>query len=248
MLYPETLRAVDGWWAGVFGCSHTALLPRRPTVVPRPAADAYHGVQAMTFGEAAPVATISPALFADFRDPVKAALAGGLDASAPLWAGIFGAAVEAIVGPAAVRCADRATFRPLPVSPAVRLLAEGDEPALARLRAAVTATEWEHGGSEIVHPCAGAFVDGELAALAGYEVWGKSIAHISVVAHPAHRGRGHAAAAVSRIAALALERRLVAQYRTLESNTPSAAIAERLGFVPYARSLAVRLRGEAGGG
>jgi len=247
MLYPETLRAVDGWWAGVFGCTPTGLLPRRPSVLPRPADDGHRGVRAMAFGEAAPVATLDGALLEDFRDAVKQALARGLEGDPAAWRAVFGGRVEAVTGPAAVRCADRATFRPLPASPDVRVLTVDDEPALARLRAAVTETEWEQGGSEIVHPAAGSFVGGELAAVAGYEVWGKSIAHISVVAHPAHRGKGHGAAAVSRVAALALERKLVAQYGTLESNLPSLAIAERLGFVPYARSLAVRLREEAEG-
>ena len=90
-------------------------------------------------------------------------------------------------------------------------------------------------------PVAGTFAAGVLAAIAGYEVWGDAIAHISVVTHPAHRGRGLGAAAVSRIAAEALERGLLAQYRTLEANASSLAIADRLGFQPYARSLAVRL-------
>jgi RimJ/RimL family protein N-acetyltransferase len=242
MLASATLRAVDAWWAGVFGCSETGLLPRRPSVLPRPPGDAFHGVVAMTFGEAAPVATLPPGLFDDFRDRVKQALARGLDDPA-LWAELFGGDVEAIVGPAAVRCADRETLRPLRSSADVRMLSEADLAAAGRLRAACTDAEWEHGGSDVRdHPSAGAFLAGELVALAGYERWGKSIAHISVVAHPGHRGRGLATAAVSRIAAEALDRRLIPQCRTLESNAPSVAIAERLGFVPYARSVAVRLR------
>jgi RimJ/RimL family protein N-acetyltransferase len=104
--------------------------------------------------------------------------------------------------------------------------------------------EWEHGGSDVLHDVtAGAWVGGELAALAGFEVWSGVLAHVSVVAHPAFRGRGLAAAAVSRVTALALERGLLAQYRTLESNTPSVALAQRLGFHPCARSVAVRVRG-----
>jgi GNAT superfamily N-acetyltransferase len=247
MLFPATLRAVDDWWAGVFGCTPTGLLPRRPSVLPRPAEDGHRGVRAMAFGEAAPVATLDGALLEDFRDAVKQALARGLDADPAAWRAIFGNRVEAVVGPATVRCADRETFRPLPASPDVRIVTVDDEPALVRLRAAVTETEWEQGGSEIVHPAAGSFAGGELAAVAGYEVWGKSIAHITVVTHPAHRGKGHGTAAVSRVVALALERKLVALYRTLESNAPSLGIAERLGFVPYARSLGVLLRREAEG-
>jgi len=62
----------------------------------------------------------------------------------------------------------------------------------------------------------------------------------SVVTHPAHRGRGHASAAAAALARLALERGLLPQYRTLESNAASLAVGRGLGFVEYATSLAVR--------
>ena len=244
MLYPETLRAVDGWWTSVFGCDETGLFPRHATIYPRPAGDAFHGVYAMAFGAAAPVATVDPPLLATAKTPLRFALSAGLAADASIWAAIFEDEVEAVVGPAAVRCADRGTFRPITAEGSVRTLAPEDEPAVARLRAASPPVEWEHGGSEIVHPQAGAFAGDELVALAGYETWGNRIAHISVITHPAHRGRGLGTAVVSHVAVLALDRRLVPQYRTLEANAPSIAIAERLGFEPYARSLAVRLTGD----
>ena len=246
MLYPETLRAVDGWWTGVFGCDETGLFPRHATVYPRPAGDAFHGLYAMAFGAAAPVATVDPPLLATARTPLRFALSAGLDVDASIWSAIFEDGVEAVVGPAAVRCADRGTFRAITGDGSVRTLGPQDEAAVARLRAACPPREWEHGGSEVVHPQAGAFSDDELVALAGYEVWGNRIAHISVITHPAHRGRGLGAAVVSHAASLALDRRLVPQYRTLEANASSIAIAERLGFEPYARSLSVRLKGERG--
>ena len=61
-----------------------------------------------------------------------------------------------------------------------------------------------------------------------------------VIADPAHRSQGHARAAVALVARLALGRGLVLQYRTLEANTPSRRIADSLGFVHYATSLAIR--------
>jgi hypothetical protein len=82
-----------------------------------------------------------------------------------------------------------------------------------------------------------------LPSLAGYEVWGGVVAHISVITHPAFR-RPRVRAQRSR----APGRRclgckgLVPQYRTLESNRPSMRIAESLGFVHYASSVAVRLK------
>ncbi len=88
----------------------------------------------------------------------------------------------------------------------------------------------------------GAFAGGGLAVVAGYEVWGDQIAHLAIVTHPAHRGRGLGAAAFAFAARAALDAGLIAQHRALLSNTHSMSIARRLGFVPYSVSLAVRLR------
>ena len=49
---------------------------------------------------------------------------------------------------------------------------------------------------------------------------------------------------VVHVTRMVLDPGLMAQYRTLESNTHSMQIARRLGFEPYATSLAVRLRDE----
>jgi len=117
-----------------------------------------------------------------------------------------------------------------------------DAPAVAALRAACREDEWEHGGSDVgQHPAFGVFVDDQLAALAGYEIWGGTIAHISVITHPAHRGRGFGAAAVAHITAHALAAGMLPQYRTLDSNQPSMRIAATLGFHRYATSLAMRM-------
>ena len=48
---------------------------------------------------------------------------------------------------------------------------------------------------------------------------------------------------MSLVAAEALDRGLLAQHRTPESDTPSIAIASRPGFQPHSRSLAIRLAG-----
>ena len=113
--------------------------------------------------------------------------------------------------------------------------------ALAGLRAACPALEWEYGGSAATATMAGVFEKGELVAVSGYEIWGDNIAHIAAITHPVFRGRGFGQAAVSRVAAHALSSGLVPQYRTLESNGPSMAVAAALGFVPLATTVAVRL-------
>lgn len=73
-----------------------------------------------------------------------------------------------------------------------------DEKAVDMLRAACAVEEWEAGGSKF-RPSAmvGAFRGQELAALAGYQLWGEQIAHIAILTHPAFRGQGHATTALS---------------------------------------------------
>jgi RimJ/RimL family protein N-acetyltransferase len=126
-------------------------------------------------------------------------------------------------------------------SSSTRRLTAQDEKAVDMLRAACAVEEWDAGGSEF-RPDAmvGAFRGKELAALAGYQHWGERIAHIAIVTHPAFRGQGHATTAVSTLTEMVFERTLVPQYRTLDANAPSLAVARRLGFVRYATSLAVR--------
>jgi RimJ/RimL family protein N-acetyltransferase len=153
---------------------------------------------------------------------------------------VFGKRVTASIGPAFVGYNDLKHFRPVPTG-AARQLTAHDEKAVDTLRAACAIEEWDHGGNQF-RPSAmvGAFIGDELAALASYQLWDEQIAHIAIVAHPAFRGRGYATIAVSRLTEIVFERALVPQYRTLESNAPSMAVARRLGFFHYATSLAVR--------
>ncbi|HEU4454222.1 MAG TPA: GNAT family N-acetyltransferase, partial [Longimicrobium sp.] len=219
------------------------LRPAEPLVVPHAGELAdYSGAYLHAFGGAAPVVSLPPSLLASHGERVAEAARGDwTDAGA--WAELFGERFDRAIGPAAVRYADRGTFRPVE-SDGVRLLGPEDVEALDVLRGACWPAEWDHGGSEIgEHPVVGAFADGGLAAVAGYEVWGGTIAHVAIVTHPAHRGRGLGAAALSRVTAEALDRGLLAQHRALESNAPSIAIGDRLGFQPHSRSLAIRLAG-----
>ncbi len=157
-------------------------------------------------------------------------------------AGALAEVADRVIGPAYIGYAAEVAMPG--TATAARSLDPGDEAAVEALQAACDPTEWEHGGSDVVNTCSGVFMDGRLATLAGYEVWGGTVAHISIVAHPAYRGRGLARDAVAHVACRALEAGLIPQYRTLEANRASVRIAESLGFRLYARSLAVRLRAD----
>jgi hypothetical protein len=161
---------------------------------------------------------------------------------------VFGERVAARVGPAYVGYTDLKHFLPVFLS-TTRGLTDQDEKAVNALRDACTVEKWAHGGSEFrPTEMVGVFKGPELAALASYQIWGRQIAHISIVTHPAFRGQSYATAAVGSLTQTVLERTLVPQYRTLEGNVPSMAVARRLGFVHYATSLAIRaLRREFSG-
>jgi GNAT superfamily N-acetyltransferase len=231
----------DAYWARFLGIAPDRLRPAEPLVVPHAAELAdYSGAYLHAFDDAAPVISVPPRMLSSDGERIAETACGDW-ADGGRWASLFGEMFDRAVGPAAVRYADRETLRPISAD-GVRLLGAEDAGAVDALRRACTPTEWDHGGSEIGRDLmAGAFADGVLAAVAGYEVWGGTIAHLAITTHPDHRGRGLGAAAVSRIAAEALDRGLLAQYRALEENTPSIAISERLGFRSHSRSLAVRL-------
>jgi GNAT superfamily N-acetyltransferase len=243
MLSTMTLDQADGYWAAFLGVPRERLRPSQPLLVAHAAGlEDYAGMYAQSFGGAAPVVSLPAALLQRFGGAAAEAAVDGL-VDDGRWSRVFGGMLDQTVGPAEIRCTDEGTLRPGPRDARVRLLDAADRSALERLRLAVDAAEWEHGGSpQGAHAVAGTFMDGELAAVAGYQVWGGSLAHLGVITHPAHRGRGLGAAVVERVARAALEAGLVPQYRALASNAPSLRIADRLGFAPYAASFAVRLR------
>jgi len=158
---------------------------------------------------------------------------------------LVGETVERVVGPAFVGYTDQAAFQPVS-APGARVLGPQDAPAFAVLQAACSVREWEHGGSDLgAQPVVGADAGGQLVAVAGYTVWGGVIAHVGVITHPQYRGRGFGCVVVSQLTEEALQRGLVPQYRTLETNVPAMAIARALGFVHYATTVAVRLKADA---
>lgn len=142
------------------------------------------------------------------------------------------------VGPAWLGAMDDALFDPALAAGAGPL---GDMAALAALQAAVEPWAWEHSGIEVDgRPIYGAFDGGVLAAAGMAELWGERLWHLGIVAHPAHRGRGHARAVVAAMALAGVAAGMTLQYRTLAANAPSVAIARRLGFPHMATTLSIR--------
>lgn len=229
----HAISKATSYWASHLGCSPEALFAQ-PLHIVSHGADLvdYNGVFALFRGGAATISS-PPDRVESLRH-----LLPSPSLTPTRFANAFSGPSFTLIGPAYIGYAE-AVRSP---SHSVHSLTERDAAAAGALQAACTETEWEHGGSVVgEHPSSGVFVGNELVALAGYEVWGSSIAHISVVTHPAFRGRGFGGSAVAHLAQAALAADLVPQYRTLQSNHASIRIAEALGFFHYATSVAVRL-------
>lgn len=137
-----------------------------------------------------------------------------------------------------------------------RLLFSGTRPAhpqhpaveatsldVASVGAALDPDEWaEAGVQEMEHRWA-VHDEGTAAAVAGYQRWHGTVAHLGVAATPAARGRRFASAAATAAICAAIDAGLVAQWRCRAGNEASLRLAERLGFTRLGRQSAVALRG-----
>ncbi|MBF6600821.1 MAG: GNAT family N-acetyltransferase [Dehalococcoidia bacterium] len=200
----------------------------------------YAGVYAFRHGYSC---IVSPP--AAYRAPLAEALRGRSPDEAfdvAVLTAPLGDAAGAAIGPAWIGVAD-AQDATLHVPAHVRLLDARDRPALEALAAAVGPLDWEHGAIELDRaPIFGVFEEGALVAAASYEAWGDGVRAVGFVTDPRWRRRGRGAAAATAATAQGLADGAVMLWQTLETNAASLAVARRLGFQPYARTIAVRLR------
>jgi hypothetical protein len=183
MLSNRAISIATRYWAAHLGRPPDDLLVEPCRVVTHgfELAD-YPGVFALFRG-----ATATVSIPSGLAQPLRALLS---TLSSGCTSATFASALSSIsalvIGPAHIGYAE--TIAP-PMHP-VRSLGPNDAAAHEAFRESCNPIEWEHGGASIEYPCSGVFIDGQLVALAGYEIWGGTIAHVSVVTRPNFRNRG----------------------------------------------------------
>lgn len=241
VLDPISLGLVDAYWAQFLGCSRANLRNDRTQLIAHAELGDYAGCYVIQFGSA-PIVSLPNNDVESYRH-VAAGWQSGVVWQPSMVQTAFHGRIEAIIGPAFIGYTDARLFRQGLTNSLVRAVTYEDEEAFGILKDACPTEEWDHGGSTFrPEQMAGVFRGKRLVALASYQIWGAHIAHISIVTHPAFRGRRYATIAVSELTQIALQRKLIPQYRTLEANRPSMLVAARLGFVRHATSLAVRFK------
>ena len=232
MLKDSTIQTINAFWADYFGCVPATFLSQDLQIVTHGQSLAdYSGVFVLS-RQGRTIVSVPQEHHA-----LRTALANLKSFSLPDLSQLN---FSHIIGPAYIGYLDLSAEH----DDKAELLKPQHSPAVERLRAACKPEEWEHGGCNLSNAAAafGVFFGEELISLASYEIWGRSIAHISVITTPSFRRSGHAQNTVAAAATHALRSGLIPQYRTLQSNLPSLSIAENLGFSHYATSLAIRLR------
>jgi GNAT superfamily N-acetyltransferase len=237
---PASLQAIHRYWAAYLGCHQAQLsLPGTAVVRNGPGLADYHGATAFYRPPACVLAVPD-----DWYEHTTARLAHQPASTVfeiALLRQVFGAVVDRVIGPAWLGYADPSDFQPAPPL-GTRRLTDHDLPDLLGLAAACGPTAWAHSGIDPGRPPVyGCYADRTLAAAGMLEPWGDRLLHVGIVTHPAWRGRGYGTAVVSAMTADGLAGGRVVQYRTLQANLPSVAVARKLGFQHFAHTLAVRL-------
>jgi GNAT superfamily N-acetyltransferase len=235
-----SLQAITAFWAGYLGCGRAQLSQAGTAVVRNgPGLADYSGATAFYRPPACVLAV--PATWYEHSTAQLASQPASAVFEAALLRQVFGAAVDRIIGPAWLGYADHSDFQPARPR-GTRPLTDHDLPALRRLAVVCGPTAWAHSGIDPGRPPVyGCYAGRTLAAAGMLEPWGDRLPHVGIVTHPGHRGRGYGTAVVSAMTADGLAGGHVVQYRTLQANLPSVAVAGKLGFQRFARTLAVRL-------
>ncbi|MEE1939369.1 GNAT family N-acetyltransferase [Streptomyces sp. TRM 70361] len=154
--------------------------------------------------------------------------------------------VAEVLGPATLAYASGPDFRPVLMERTVARL-PADHPGLSALLVGAGREDAGESGLDEISSPAFVVLDGaEVVAAAGYQVWPRGTAHLSVLTAPGYRGRGLAKAVASAAVAHALDAGLMPQWRARPE--PSRRVARALGFREVGAQLSVRLDGGAAGG
>ncbi|MFT2015556.1 GNAT family N-acetyltransferase [Streptomyces sp. 796.1] len=144
-----------------------------------------------------------------------------------------------VLGPASLSYLGRDGFLPAHEGTGVEQLPIGDGGLAALLAVAGEEEAGESGLEDISSPAFCLRRGEEVVAAAGYRSWPQSVAHLSVLVAPQHRGRRLARAVASAAVAHALDAGLLPQWRARPY--PSRRVAVALGFRELGVQLSVRL-------
>lgn len=235
---PASVRRVDEYCAGYFGCSPRDFSQARTLVLPHEALRGYDGVLAFRRGESCVVSVPDSVPDVDRANLGRLAPAEAFDPRC--LSAVFLVRPEKVGSPARLGIADRDSFTP--ARSGARRLEDRDEDALWSLAGQCGERLW----CKIRYyteprPLFGLFRGKDLVAIAGYVVVGNAVAHMGTLVPRANRGKGYEREVMSAAVADAVGQGHVALGRTSPETEMTEAWGGSLGFHPYASTLKVEI-------
>ncbi|MEX0887552.1 MAG: GNAT family N-acetyltransferase [Phycisphaeraceae bacterium] len=228
------------YWSGFFGLPPEQFAARGTAVVPHRGLEGYVG--AWIFQRSITTIVSVPAgMVGAVRDRLGST-------SPPLepdadWAGLLGARVERVIGPAYQGYLDRVP-EPDAAAPGVERLKRSDHQRLASLERVCGPEAWSHANLDLERdePIFGCVAEGRLVAVAQNSRWGEQTVSPGVVTAPAWRNQGLGRAVLAAAMRDAWGHGELVLYQSLVANRPAVTIGEALGVRPFAQHVAVRFR------
>jgi hypothetical protein len=150
-----------------------------------------------------------------------------------------------IVGEARLAFGDAQTLRLEDTTDVIPIT--NDDPRLRTLRGRADPVEWaEATNAELGVPRFAILDDDAIAATSTVQLWGNAVGRLGVFTAAHARRRGLAGRVGSAAAAHSLGQNCIPMWRSRVTNTSSARVADRLGFVALGRQVFARVRQHRG--
>lgn len=246
MLNLVTLHKINSHWATYLGCDLNDLRAAHTLVMPHAGLGNYPGLMFFRTEQACIIS--APANLVSMIKPLVASRTPEEAYSPEFLRTHFNPLTEQVIGPSWVGYVDERNYK-FATTGTAKLLAQngtflGDySTMLQEFARSCPPEEWAHGGVSINDLAIfGYLYQGKLVAVGSLKKISSTIVNLGLITQPAYRGKHYGKAISSAMTLYGLDMGAIVQYRTLQLNRPSLALARTLGFEYYASTIVMRLK------
>jgi GNAT superfamily N-acetyltransferase len=241
MVQKDMIDRVYAHWAEFLGCDYSDLLvPNVKVLQHSKSLDGYNGIYAFSNGISCIIS--APSIYV----PVLGEAVRKLRPAVVFDAEWLGQSLDGkhakIIGPAFQGYVEDDSLLQASSSSVIEYKSENHKTLLEELRDSCSEIEWQHSSIDLQkRPILLKILNGKVVAAGSWRKGESGFLGVGIITHPAHRGNGHAKTVVNALTQRGLTSGGTMHYQTLESNTPSVAIAQSLGYKRLGRTIAIRL-------
>ncbi|TMU85843.1 GNAT family N-acetyltransferase [Bacillus sp. BHET2] len=228
-------------WAGFLGCDYSDLLvPNVRVLQHSKSLEGYNGIYAFS-NEISCIISAPPKYVPLLGEGVRNLRPDVVFDAEWLGQSINGKYTK-LIGPAFQEYLENDSLLQTSSSSVVEYKSEHHRTLLEELRDSCSEIEWQHSSiDEQKKPILLQILNGKVVAAGSWRRGESGFLSVGIITHPAHRGKGHGKKVVNALTKRGLTGGAIMHYQTLESNIPSVAIAQSLGYKRLGRTIAIRL-------